>query len=74
MRRSGAPSQLGNAVKKPRFMPPGASASLTAAGSKPAGLNALHKVYFSEYFICIALYTQKVTKVLYFLLIKAIKS
>ncbi|XP_029959373.1 DNA repair and recombination protein RAD54B [Salarias fasciatus] len=44
MRRSGAPSQLGNAVKKPRFMPPGASASLTAAGSKPAGLNALHKV------------------------------
>uniref|UniRef100_A0A671UMA3 RAD54 homolog B n=1 Tax=Sparus aurata TaxID=8175 RepID=A0A671UMA3_SPAAU len=33
MRRSGAPSQLlGNAVKKPRFMPPGAC---TAAESKP---------------------------------------
>ncbi|XP_030250104.1 DNA repair and recombination protein RAD54B [Sparus aurata] len=47
MRRSGAPSQLlGNAVKKPRFMPPGAC---TAAESKPLtpkfGLvNALQKV------------------------------
>uniref|UniRef100_A0A3Q2UGN4 Uncharacterized protein n=1 Tax=Fundulus heteroclitus TaxID=8078 RepID=A0A3Q2UGN4_FUNHE len=50
MRRSGAPSQLlGNAVKKPRFVPPGASASSPAAESKPLaskyGLgNALEKV------------------------------
>ncbi|XP_035989480.1 DNA repair and recombination protein RAD54B [Fundulus heteroclitus] len=50
MRRSGAPSQLfGNAVKKPRFVPPGASASSPAAESKPLaskyGLgNALEKI------------------------------
>ncbi|XP_074509839.1 DNA repair and recombination protein RAD54B [Sebastes fasciatus] len=50
MRRSGAPSQLsGNAVKKPRFMPPGASSSCLVAESKPLtpklGLgNALDKV------------------------------
>ncbi|XP_068426910.1 DNA repair and recombination protein RAD54B [Clinocottus analis] len=50
MRRSGAPSQLfGNAVKKPRFMPPGASTSCLVAESKPLtpklGLgNALKKV------------------------------
>ncbi|XP_029308244.1 DNA repair and recombination protein RAD54B [Cottoperca gobio] len=50
MRRSGAPSQLlGNAVKKPRFVSPGASTSCLAAESKPLspklGLgNALEKV------------------------------
>ncbi|XP_031155038.1 DNA repair and recombination protein RAD54B [Sander lucioperca] len=50
MRRSGAPSQLlGNAVKKPRFMPPGASTSCLVPESKPLspklGLgNALEKV------------------------------
>ncbi|XP_056299659.1 DNA repair and recombination protein RAD54B isoform X2 [Pseudoliparis swirei] len=50
MRRSGAPSQLsGNALKKPRFMPPGASTSSLVAESKPLspklGLsNALEKV------------------------------
>ncbi|XP_075965753.1 DNA repair and recombination protein RAD54B [Anarhichas minor] len=50
MRRSGAPSQLlGNAVKKPRFVPPGASTSCLVAESKPLtpklGLgNALEKV------------------------------
>ncbi|XP_032415090.1 DNA repair and recombination protein RAD54B isoform X1 [Xiphophorus hellerii] len=50
MRRSGAPSQLlGNAVKKPRFVPPGASASCPVQESKPLapkfGLgNALDKV------------------------------
>lgn len=56
MRRSGAPSQLlGNAMKKPRFMPPGAC---TAAESKPLtpkfGLvNALQKVhFFLQHFIC----------------------
>ena len=36
MRRSGAPSQLsGNAVKKPRFVPPAASTSRPVAESKP---------------------------------------
>uniref|UniRef100_A0A3Q1H4K0 RAD54 homolog B n=1 Tax=Anabas testudineus TaxID=64144 RepID=A0A3Q1H4K0_ANATE len=36
MRRSGAPSQLsGNAMKKPRFVAPGASTSCVLAGSKP---------------------------------------
>ncbi|TDH11805.1 hypothetical protein EPR50_G00064940 [Perca flavescens] len=50
MRRSGAPSQLsGNAVKKKRFMPPGASSSYLVPESKPLspklGLgNALEKV------------------------------
>uniref|UniRef100_UPI0037E8DD17 DNA repair and recombination protein RAD54B n=1 Tax=Semicossyphus pulcher TaxID=241346 RepID=UPI0037E8DD17 len=50
MRRSGAPSQLlGNAVKKPRFVPPGASTSSPIAELKPLspklGLgNALEKV------------------------------
>lgn len=50
MRRSAAPSQLfGNAVKKPRFVPPGASTSHPVAESKPLspkfGLgNALDKV------------------------------
>ncbi|XP_047455730.1 DNA repair and recombination protein RAD54B [Mugil cephalus] len=50
MRRSGAPSQLlGNAVKKPRFVPPGASTSFPVAESKPLAskpgmVNALHKV------------------------------
>lgn len=50
MRRSGAPSQLlGNATKKPRFVPPGASTSCLVAESKPLspklGLrNALDKV------------------------------
>nr|XP_019965375.1 PREDICTED: DNA repair and recombination protein RAD54B-like isoform X1 [Paralichthys olivaceus] len=50
MRRSAAPSQLlGNAWKKPRFMPPGASTSCPVTESKPlapkSGLgNALEKV------------------------------
>ncbi|XP_051813154.1 DNA repair and recombination protein RAD54B [Acanthochromis polyacanthus] len=50
MRRSGAPSQLlGNALKKPRFVPPGASTTSPLAESKPLtpklGLsNALDKV------------------------------
>ncbi|KAK5892387.1 hypothetical protein CesoFtcFv8_012772 [Champsocephalus esox] len=50
MRRSGAPSQLsGNAVKKPRFVSPGASPSFLTAEFKPLsptlGLgNALEKV------------------------------
>lgn len=36
MRRSGAPSQLlGNAMKKPRFVAPGASTSCVLAGSNP---------------------------------------
>uniref|UniRef100_A0A3Q1HNM6 Uncharacterized protein n=1 Tax=Acanthochromis polyacanthus TaxID=80966 RepID=A0A3Q1HNM6_9TELE len=52
MRRSGAPSQLlGNALKKPRFVPPGASTTSPLAESKPLtpklGLsNALDKVRF----------------------------
>lgn len=52
MRRSGAPSQLlGNAVKKPRFVPPGVSTSCLLAGSRPLnpkpGLgNALNKASF----------------------------
>jgi len=56
MRRSGAPSQLsGNALKKPRFMPPGASTSSLVAESKPLspklGLsNALEKVNYSKRF------------------------
>lgn len=56
MRRSGAPSQLlGNAVKKPRFVPPGASTSCPVAESKPLtpklGLgNALEKVNHSQHF------------------------
>ena len=57
MRRSGAPSQLlGNAVKKPRFVPPFASTSLPVAESKPLapklGLgNALEKVnYYLQHF------------------------
>uniref|UniRef100_I3JFK1 RAD54 homolog B n=1 Tax=Oreochromis niloticus TaxID=8128 RepID=I3JFK1_ORENI len=57
MRRSGAPSKLlGNAVKKPRFVPPGACTSLSVAESKPLtpklGLgNALDKVsFFSQHF------------------------
>lgn len=58
MRRSAAPSQLlGNAVKKPRFAPPGASTSCLVAESKPLtpklGLgNALEKVNHSQYFAC----------------------
>ncbi|XP_017280508.1 DNA repair and recombination protein RAD54B [Kryptolebias marmoratus] len=50
MRRSGAPSQLfGNATKKPRFVPPGASASRFVPEPKPltpkpAPCNALDKV------------------------------
>ncbi|XP_069552143.1 DNA repair and recombination protein RAD54B isoform X2 [Brachyistius frenatus] len=54
MRRSGAPSQLlGNAVKKPRFMPPGASASFLLAESKsptpkPASGDTLNKVQRSR--------------------------
>ncbi|XP_078143332.1 DNA repair and recombination protein RAD54B [Centroberyx gerrardi] len=50
MRRSGAPSQLlGNAVKKPRFVPPGASPSGLVANAKPLAPklslgNALDKV------------------------------
>ncbi|KAM3614108.1 uncharacterized protein V6R79_010340 [Siganus canaliculatus] len=50
MRRSGAPSQLlGNAVKKPRFVPPGASTSCPVTEYKPLtpklGVgNALEKV------------------------------
>lgn len=59
MRRSGAPSKLlGNAVKKPRFVPPGACTSLSVAESKPLtpklGLgNALDKVsfFFSTFFL-----------------------
>ncbi|XP_028325918.1 DNA repair and recombination protein RAD54B [Gouania willdenowi] len=35
MRRSGAPSMLGNAVKKARFMPPGASTSVVTTESNP---------------------------------------
>lgn len=56
MRRSGAPSQLlGNAVKKPRFVPPAASALCPVAESKPLnpkpGLgNALEKVNYSQSF------------------------
>uniref|UniRef100_A0A3B5A9B9 DNA repair and recombination protein RAD54B-like n=1 Tax=Stegastes partitus TaxID=144197 RepID=A0A3B5A9B9_9TELE len=56
MRRSGAPSQLlGNAMKKPRFVPPGASTSCLAAEFKPLtpklGLgNALDKVSISQRF------------------------
>lgn len=52
MRRSGAPSQLsGNAVKKPRFVPPGTSTLCPVAESKPLnpkpGLgNALEKVNY----------------------------
>uniref|UniRef100_A0A3Q2CPW0 RAD54 homolog B n=1 Tax=Cyprinodon variegatus TaxID=28743 RepID=A0A3Q2CPW0_CYPVA len=54
MRRSGAPSQLlGNAAKKPRFLPPGASALYPVTESKPLvskhGLeNALDKVSLSK--------------------------
>ncbi|XP_039885593.1 DNA repair and recombination protein RAD54B [Simochromis diagramma] len=50
MRRSGAPSKLlGNAVKKPRFVPPGACTSLSVAQSKPltpklGSGNALDKI------------------------------
>lgn len=50
MRRSGAPSQiLGNVVKKPRFVPPGASSSFSVTESKSLGPrpslgNALYKV------------------------------
>lgn len=56
MRRSGAPSQLlGNAVKKPRFVPPGTSTLCPVAESKPLspkpGLgNALEKVNYSQPF------------------------
>uniref|UniRef100_A0A3B4GSL9 Uncharacterized protein n=1 Tax=Pundamilia nyererei TaxID=303518 RepID=A0A3B4GSL9_9CICH len=52
MRRSGAPSKLlGNAVKKSRFVPPGACTSLSVAQSKPltpklGSGNALDKVNF----------------------------
>lgn len=55
MRRSGAPSQLlGNTVKKPRFVPPAASALCPVAESKPLnpkpGLgNALEKVNYSQF-------------------------
>ena len=55
MRRSGAPSQLsGNAVKKPRFVSPGASPSFLTAEFKhlspKLGLgNALEKVTFSQH-------------------------
>lgn len=51
MRRSGAPSQLlGNAMKKPRFVPPGASTLSSLAESKPLSpkpdlYNALEKVH-----------------------------
>lgn len=54
MRRSGAPSQLsGNAVKKPRFVPPGANLSSPATEPRPltaklASSNALEKVNCSE--------------------------
>lgn len=50
MRRSAAPSQLlGNAVKKPRFLPPGASSPSFACepkhlSPKPGLGNALEKV------------------------------
>lgn len=56
MRRSGAPSQLlGNAVKKPRFVPPAASTLCPAVESKPlnpkSGLgNTLEKVNYSQSF------------------------
>lgn len=63
MRRSGAPSQLlGNAMKKPRFMPPASSSSYTVPEIKPfspkPGLgNTLEKVTFSlfhsSYFACL---------------------
>uniref|UniRef100_A0A673B0Q2 Uncharacterized protein n=1 Tax=Sphaeramia orbicularis TaxID=375764 RepID=A0A673B0Q2_9TELE len=51
MRRSAAPSQLfGNAIKKPRFIPPGTSNSNVVAESKPLAPklslgNALEKVH-----------------------------
>lgn len=56
MRRSAAPSQLlGNAVKKPRFVPPGTSTFCPVAESKPLSPkpdlgNALEKVNSSKHF------------------------
>uniref|UniRef100_A0A3P8RT06 RAD54 homolog B n=1 Tax=Amphiprion percula TaxID=161767 RepID=A0A3P8RT06_AMPPE len=45
MRRSGAPSQLlGNAFKKPRFVPPGASTSSPLAESKPLSPKLEHRL------------------------------
>ena len=64
MRRSAAPSQvLGNAVKKPRFMPPGASTSCPVDESKPLtpklGLgNALDKVKKKKVFLYTIFYLQ----------------
>uniref|UniRef100_A0A8C9WY92 RAD54 homolog B n=1 Tax=Sander lucioperca TaxID=283035 RepID=A0A8C9WY92_SANLU len=57
MRRSGAPSQLlGNAVKKPRFMPPGASTSCLVPESKPLspklGLGNIFLLVF-HYVVCL---------------------
>lgn len=55
MRRSGAPSQLlGNAVKKPRFVPPGATFSCPVTESRPltsklGSSNALEKVNYSPH-------------------------
>lgn len=55
MRRSGAPSQLlGNAVKKPRFVPPGATFSCPVSESRPltsklGSSNALEKVNYSPH-------------------------
>lgn len=56
MRRSGAPSQLlGNAVKKPRFVPPGATFSCPVTcesrplTSKLGSSNALEKVNYSPH-------------------------
>lgn len=57
MRRSGAPSQLsGNAMKKPRFLPPASSTFCPLAEPKPLspkpGLsNTLQKVLFFFFYI-----------------------
>uniref|UniRef100_A0A3Q0S1V0 RAD54 homolog B n=1 Tax=Amphilophus citrinellus TaxID=61819 RepID=A0A3Q0S1V0_AMPCI len=73
MRRSGAPSQLlGNAVKKPRFVPPGASTSFSVAESKPLtpnlGLgNVLDKVSFFSYSLeILSIYDLDFSFLLYF--------
>lgn len=63
MRRSGAPSQLsGNAMKKPRFLPPAPSSSYPSAEPKPLTpkpslCNTLQKVKYSLYFTCFFLKT-----------------
>lgn len=62
MRRSGAPSQIsGNAMKKPRFLPPASSTFCPLAEPKPLspkpGLcNTLQKVQYSLYFFFYIIY------------------